>query len=282
MASAIDATPVRSVLVDEDAFPCLDIGEGEPVLFLHGAVGDLRTWERQCEALSDRYRCMAYTQRWFGPVPWRPNGPPFGTTAHAGDLIAFVEAVGAGPVSLVAWSYAGHVAFEAALAHPDLFQRILVFEPGVPTYVEDPAERAAFGVEARQAFGPVSAALAAGDLREAVRRLIDASGGEGSFDGQAASCSAIEIDNAHTLPMLFGQTPPRAITAVDLATLAVPVSIAWGARTRPIYRIPSQAAARAIGGAAHWEIPEAGHLWPDHEPEAFAAFVGAWLEEPRH
>jgi pimeloyl-ACP methyl ester carboxylesterase len=268
---------LRNVIVGSDSFPCLDIGAGEPVLFLHGALGDWRTWRRQCEALSQRHRCLAYTQRWFGTSPWRPDGPPFGTNAHAADLVGFIEALGAGPVSLVAWSYAGHVAFEAVLARPDLFRRILVFEPGVPTYVEDPQERAAFSAAAKAAFGPITESMAAGDLIEAVRRLIDASGGEGSFDGQAATCSAIERDNAETLPMLFCQTPPKAIAAADLASIRVPVSMAWGARTRPIYKIPSEAAARALANGSHREIPGVGHLWPDHDPGGFAAFVEEWL-----
>jgi pimeloyl-ACP methyl ester carboxylesterase len=278
MALETTIPPLRSINVGQDTFPCLDMGAGEPVLLLHGALGDYRTWRRQCAALSGRFRCIAYTQRWFGPSPWRADGPAFGTTAHAADLVAFIEAMGIEPVSLVAWSYAGHVAFEAVLARPDLFRRILVFEPGVPTYVEDPAERAAFGADARIAFAPIVEAVSAGDMAEAVRRLIDASGGEGSFDGQAAECSAIEMDNASTIPLLFGQTPPRALGAADLASITVPVSIAWGADTRPIYKLPSQAAARALSRSSHREIAGAGHLWPDHDPQGFAAFVGDWLD----
>ena len=57
----------------------------------------------------------------------------------------------------------------------------------------------------------------------------------------------------------------------------MPVSIAWGAQTRPIYKIPSQAAARALNKAPHQEVAGVGHLWPDHDPEGFVALVSDWL-----
>src|SRR5690606_9480151 len=104
----------HTVPVGEDVFSYTDIGAGKPVLFLHGALGDLRTFARQSVLLADAYRCISYTQRHFGPGSWRENGPAFGIEGHAADLIAFCEALNPGPVSLVAWSYAGHAALHAA------------------------------------------------------------------------------------------------------------------------------------------------------------------------
>jgi pimeloyl-ACP methyl ester carboxylesterase len=35
-------------------------GQGEPVVFVHGSVSDLRTWERQLPALGSSYLAVAY------------------------------------------------------------------------------------------------------------------------------------------------------------------------------------------------------------------------------
>jgi len=270
---------IRHLTIGEDVFAYTDTGAGTPIVFLHGALGDLRTWQRQCAALSARFRCIAYTQRYFGAAPWRPDGPPFGTRTHAADLIAFTEALGLGPVAVVAWSYAGHAALQAALSRPDLFSQMLVYEPGVPSYVTDPDALTAFGQDAQAMFAPVFEAAGNGDLEEAVRRLINASGGSaGYFDRQSAERQAIERDNAHSMPLLLAQDPPPHISCENLGTLRIPVSIVWGGRSRPVFTIPSRAAARCIRTGNHFEVPGVGHLWPDEDPAGFATMVAEWMD----
>ncbi|MEZ0167384.1 alpha/beta fold hydrolase [Microvirga sp. TS319] len=225
------------------------------------------------EILSGRYRCIGYTQRYFGRGSWRDDGPPFGVATHAEDLIAFVEALGLAPVYLVAWSYSGHVAFQAALRRPDLFRRLMVYEPGVPSYVTDPEELAAFGQDARAIYGSIAAAVNNGDLEEAARLMIDGSGGDGYLGRQSHEYRTIIRDNLHSLPRLMAQEPPPNITCEDLATLRMPVSIVHGGLTRPIFAIPSRAAARCIHHARHVEVPDVGHLWPRESSHGFAAVV---------
>lgn len=91
----------RLLDVDGEGFPYIEAGQGAPVILLHGALGDCRTWERQVRLLGRSARAIAYTQRYFGDAHWRPDGPPFGARCHGEDLIRFVEALGAGPVALV-------------------------------------------------------------------------------------------------------------------------------------------------------------------------------------
>ncbi len=180
-------------------------------------------------------------------------------------------------MSLVAWSYAGHVAFAAALRRPDLFARILVYEPGVPSYVSDDEARAAFARDADAAYGPVAEALRQAGDEAAARAMIEATGGPGAFEAMTPARAQVVAENAHTMGRLFSQTRPPAIGAHDLAGLEVPTSIAWGEKTRPAFAIPSQAAAAAIDGGAHREVPGVSHLWPDEDPAGFSEMVEGWL-----
>lgn len=267
----------REIALDGECFPVVEAGSGPPLLFLHGAPGDHRTWAPHFRLLEHRFRCIAYTQRGFGASPWRSDGPPLGTLTHAADLAALLQAIEAAPVSLVAWSYSAHVAFQAALESPDLFARILVYEPGVPTYVTDPAALRAWSEDAALMFGPVAEAVAAGDEAEAVRRLIDASGGAGAFDRQAAERRAIHLDGASVMPLLMGGgEPPARIGCAELAESRAPITVAWGAQSRPVFTIPSRAAAACLGGSRHIEVAGAGHLWPEEDPAGFAGLVERW------
>jgi len=271
---------LASLTIGPDTFDLLDVGRGAPTLFLHGVPGDLRAWASHCARLAGSHRCISYTQRYFGVRPWRDDGPAFGVTAHRDDLIAIAEALDAGPLALVAWSYAGHVALAAAVARPDLFSRLFVYEPGVPSYVTDSVELDAFGRSAASMFGPIAEAVAAGDLVGAVRRLFEASGGEGAFERQTEESRRVALDNAHVLPRIFTQDAPPAVSCGDLARLALPARVFWGERSQDVFAVPARAAARCIGGSGHREVPQAGHLWPQDEPDAFVEAIAAWLSDP--
>lgn len=267
----------RGLRVGADVFPYADVGRGRPILFLHAAPGDHRMWQPHMALLADRWRCLAYTQRWFGTESWRPDGPPFGSATHATDLVNFVTALDIGPVALAAWSYSGHVALAAALARPDLFTSLFVYEPGFATYVTDPELLALFGEDATKVFAPIIESANEGDYEEAVRRLVDGSGGPGYFDREAEDRRRIHLDSAHVMPRLLSQSAPVPISSEDLASLQVRSLVSCGLKSRPVFLVTSRAAARSIGGIWHFELPLAGHFWPEEEPEEFANQLDIWL-----
>ncbi|MCW5729964.1 MAG: alpha/beta hydrolase [Alphaproteobacteria bacterium] len=263
------------------SFPCFDPGAGPPVLFLHGALGDWRTFAPHCLRLAPRYRAVSYTQRHFGAGPWPADSPPFGVATHADDLIAVIEALALGPVHLVAWSYGAHAALCAALARPGLFRSLFLHEPGFPSYVEDAAALAAIGRDAEAMFGPVFATMQESGAVAAATRLIDGSAQRPGYCGNLAPVRrCIVTENAHTMPLLLAQAPPPPVSRADLATLRLPVCVARGADTRPLFTLVAAAAAASIPDARLLEIPSSGHLWPEEEPDAFCDLVQDWLGDP--
>jgi pimeloyl-ACP methyl ester carboxylesterase len=56
-------------------------GAGEPMVFVHGLVSDLRAWEPAKEERAKNYRFIAYTQRYFGTGAWNDDGK-FGASAN--------------------------------------------------------------------------------------------------------------------------------------------------------------------------------------------------------
>ena len=45
--------PTKTVEANGAEFHYFEFGEGEPVVFVHGSIGDYRTWGYQFEAFSD-------------------------------------------------------------------------------------------------------------------------------------------------------------------------------------------------------------------------------------
>jgi pimeloyl-ACP methyl ester carboxylesterase len=252
------------------SFEVFEQGTGAPVVFVHGAPSDYRTWIPHCRALAGGFRAISYSQRYFGTVPWGSDWPPFSMRVHSDDLIALLQALGAGPAHVVAWSYGGHIALTAAVERPELFRSLFVYEPGTPTYVSDASDLAAIAHDASRMFGPVFAAVQAGDSETAVRVLLDGSGERaGYFDSQPAERRTIQLENARVMSLLLSQPAPPALSCAQLAALQMPVAIRWGERTRPFFGVVSRAAARCIGGPHHGAIAGAAHMWPEEDPAGF-------------
>jgi pimeloyl-ACP methyl ester carboxylesterase len=230
-------------------------------------------WEPHILSLEHRFRCIAYTQRHHGTAAWRDGGPPYGVATHAADLNGLMDALGLKAVTVVAWSYAGHVALHAAGRRPDQVSRCILFEPGVRSLIPGEEDAPAVAADAQALFGPIFEAVGRGDLTGAARALIDGSGGAGCFDALGGERRSLYLDNARTLPKLLAQEEPPPASREDLSALPMPVHVAWGEASRPASRLPARAVARCFPDRSRHAIPGAGHLWPEEQPDAFCRLV---------
>lgn len=252
-------------------------GAGDTVVLVHGALADARMWQpHQAFLATKRWRTVAVTLRYHFDSedprlsPHCAAPAPFGISTHAEDLATFIEGMERGPVHLVAWSYSAHAALYLACHRPQLLRSVFVYEPGFSTYVTDPEALAAFEADAARMYGPLGVAVHSGNLESAVELLMGASGQRpGYCRDQPAHRRQIQRDNAHTLPLLMTQAPPPAITAEQLRSVQVPVCVARGAQTRPVFRVVARAAAQSMPRAHHLIVEDAHHMWPDEQPAAF-------------
>ena len=271
---------VKHMDVNGARLPYVEQGAGAPVVFVHGAVSDYRTWDPHRAALARHgYRAIAYTQRYFGTEPWGQNWPPFGVATHADDLAAFIRALGAGPVHLVAWSYSGHTVLNVALKHPELVSSAFVFEPAVPSYVTDATALKAIDDDGGAAFGPSVQALKDGDNAEAVRRLIDGVGERpGYFAAQPAAVQTIQLDSARSMPLLFNAAPPPQISCAQLGTLKPRVAMVRGEHVRPFFKLIVDAGTRCMPGQTYIVVPKQKHMWPGEDVAGFTATLVGFLK----
>lgn len=91
-----------------------DEGDGPPILFVHGGLGDSRLWEPVTAQLRDAFRCVRYDLRFWG----RSSGPaePF---SFVRDAVGVLDALGIERAALVGLSMGGGTALDVALAHPE-------------------------------------------------------------------------------------------------------------------------------------------------------------------
>jgi len=121
----------KEVRVNDLTLHYIELGQGTPVLLVHGTLEDYRTWDGQLEALSKGYRLISYSRRYHYPNEWPKDSTDFSVTIHARDLAAFIKALNLPPVHLIGHSYGAYIAFLVARDHPEVIRSLTLGEPPV-------------------------------------------------------------------------------------------------------------------------------------------------------
>ena len=160
-----------------------ECGEGEPIVFVHGTLGDLNVFRTQAQTFATRFRVISYSRRYHPP-----NAPPraqdvYPLSAHVADLGALVKELKATPAHLVASSYGAYIALALAVDHPELVRSLVLGEPPILPLLS----RTAVGEATRQSWlrrviEPARKALESGNLEEGLRRFLNGVCGPACFD----------------------------------------------------------------------------------------------------
>ena len=108
----------------------IERGRGQPVVLVHGGVGDYREWELQMPAFAASYRAIAVSCR--GAWPNRKLEPDEHITldTFVEDLAAFITTLNLAPVHLVGHSSPGGFGgLLLAHRHPELLRSLVLLEP---------------------------------------------------------------------------------------------------------------------------------------------------------
>ncbi|MCE9662220.1 alpha/beta hydrolase [Halomonas sp. M5N1S17] len=280
-SSAVIAEQTSTVEVNGVTLHYIDEGEGRPVVFVPAAIVDHRAWEPYREAIAREHRFIAYTQRYFGTEPWPDDGEQFSSETHAADLAAFIQALDAGPVYLVSWSYSGQITPQVALEYPELVRGMVHYEPHVPSLVAElPEERQAAIEEEGNKYGPAMEALEAGDAEQATKLFIEAvfQRSPGGFEQEPEYMRTIWLDNARTVPLQMSMTPP-AISCEDLASIEQPTLVLRGEHADVYYESVADTMAQCQPQAEVQVIPGVNHDGTFNAVEDFTAAILDFLAE---
>ncbi|MGA7324340.1 MAG: alpha/beta hydrolase [Rhodomicrobium sp.] len=114
------------------SFYTLQIGQGAPLLLLHGWPEFSLTWEPAMVRLANRFRLIAPDLRGFGDSD-KPDGP-FGADDHAADMLALLDTLGIGRVGVVGHDVGGAAMQPLARKAPARMAGLFFFDfvyPGI-------------------------------------------------------------------------------------------------------------------------------------------------------
>ena len=126
-------------------------GNGRPLIFIHGAMGDWRAWGQQWTVFSQAFDCISYSRRYSYPNPNRMASPDHNALVDAEDLRLFMAELGLSSAILVGSSYGGFTALALATTAPDLVDAVVAVEPPMMKYASMDDDGAAVAAAFRQA-----------------------------------------------------------------------------------------------------------------------------------
>jgi pimeloyl-ACP methyl ester carboxylesterase len=253
----------------------VDVGDGHPVVLVHGTGGAWEVWRENIGDLAGRHRVIALDLPGFGesePLDGRHDPP-----AHAQVVSELLRRRGVAPAVVVGHSLGGLVCLHLALSHPEqVASLILVDSGGLPL--------------PRRRIWAIAAGLQAVRILMRSRRVTDAIRNT-TVIRQAALGFVVRTPNAFDAELLDGaflwmRAPGvgKSITAAArdvvvhrLRDVGQPTLLIWGEFDRLLPIRLARRMADAVPNATLKIIKACGHSPNIEYPQLFNAEVSRWV-----
>lgn len=246
-----------------EAWPVAVLGEGPPLLLLHGFDSSHLEFRRLAPLLAERHRLLIPDLYGFGFCP-RPAGgdySPTGVLAHLEALLtAAQQRFGAEPLGLIGASMGGSVAVELARRQPQAIARLLLLAPAGLTGRPMPVPPLLNQLGARF--------LALPGVRRGLCRtaFADPDRDVGPAELEIAS---LHLQSPGWAPALAAFAGSGGFAGCGEPLPPQPIRVLWGADDR-ILRPPQKRAAQALLGERITELAPCGHLPHIDQPTTVA------------
>ena len=283
IATAQGAAPI-TIRANGVELTYIEQGRGDPLILLHGGLGDYRSWAPQLAALAPSFRVIAYSRRYNFPNRNQPAVTNHSAAIEAADLAALITALHLGPVHLVGTSLGAATALEFAVHHPAAVRSLVLAEPPLHSWIRDSVATANVFAQFMSAIQePAAIAFRAGNDTAGMRAFVDGFAGTARFDRLDPAIRASIMQNAGAMKAMALSTDPYpTVPTAPISRLRMPILIVTGANTIAIHRMIDDELSKLLPKARAVTIPDAGHGSPRENPTAFNAAVMTFLLGQQH
>lgn len=256
------------------------IGDGEPVVFTHGAWTDGRTWQAVTDRLVDRFVVVTWDRR--GHSRSQDGIGPGSVNEDAADLVALIEALATGPVHVVGNSAGGNVVLNLVTMRPDLVKTAAVHEPGPFGLLE--RSEAPHLVEVmereKQLTDEVERLISSGEPRRAIQFFVDQIAlGPGAWEQLPEELkSAMEANASTVADDLRDGWDAHSVDIDALAESPVPLLISAGSDSPELERGAARELARRLPATRLTVLPGAGHIPHRTHTDSYVAMLANFFD----
>lgn len=273
--------PTRTAKLPNSIELCyVEEGCGVPIIFVHGLLGDWRSWEPQWNAfLEEGYRCLSYSRRYSFPNANDHIAPSeHSALVDAADLAGLLDALNIPAAILIGTSYGAFASLAFAVHHPQRVIAMVATEAPMMKYADFSAEGAALRAEFENTSGAAARAFKRGDEESAVRMMTIAINGQQSTAANSEHALQRRLENANAMRALMLSTDPFPLLSPEqLRAIAVPTLLVAGERTQPMHDAIFRNVCAAMPQASAIRVRNAGHGVHRENPSEFNAIALAFL-----
>jgi pimeloyl-ACP methyl ester carboxylesterase len=283
---------LESVILHHDVLRFVDVGEGPPVVLVHGLLGSHESWAPQISRLAKKHRVVAPDLFGHGQSD-KPSGD-YSLSAHAATLRDLMDHLGISSAAFVGHSLGGGIVMQLSYLFPERVDRLcLVSSGGLGREVSLFLKAATLpGSEL------VLPLLASDRLRRTTENIIKHLGRLGlpvqpSRSATETWRSLKTVSDKSSRAAFLAST--RAVVGLRGQTVSakqhfskfesLPSLLVWGGRDKMIPASHAENLRRVVPDSRVEIFPRAGHFPQLDEPELFFRvldeFLGPASEFPR-
>jgi len=268
---------VKTIRVNNYDMAYVERGKGAPLVLVHGALSDYRTWLPLMPDLSETNHTIAVSLRHYYPENWQGKGDDLTLQQHADDLAAFIKSLNLGPVNLLGHARGALITMMVASQHPELVSKLVVAEPAPvknmlkdnPRMKKELAKREAMMKESIKHYQQ-------GDPEGGLKMFVEYIAGPGALEKTSEDRLRTLHDNTWTqLGQLKDYEMPLGCDKFN--KISSPILLVGGERSQEIYGQMNSAVKSCVGKTNTAMIGDAGHFMYSNNPTAFVFEVQEFI-----
>lgn len=277
------APEVKSAFINGDSLHYIDIGKGEPVIFVHGTLDDYRLWYMQMDTFAKNHRVIAYSRRYAYPNRQVSNdSADYSPVIHAKDLAGFIQSLGLGPVHLVGHSYGAYTALLTTMEHPELVKTLMLGEPPVMPLLQNvPGGDTIINNFVSSSLMPAAEAFRSGNSEKGVSVFLGGVSGDTTLYSKMPQEvrtqmmeNVLELRGIALAKNIF---PP--VSCDNLKKIKTPVLIMTGQNTLLLFKTINEELNKCLINREKVMLPNATHGLEVENPVDFNKIVLAFIDK---
>jgi len=277
------AVEVKSIFINGDSIHYIDIGKGDPVVFVHGTLGDYRTWAAQIDEFAKNHRVIAYSRRYAYPNKQIINdSADYTVTPHSSDLAEFLKLLHPGLVHLVGHSYGAYTALLTTVNHPELVRSLTLGEPPVmPLLAHVPSGDTMLNSFITKTIMPAAGAFKTNNNEKAVTIFLSGVMGDSLFFSKLPQqLRDIMMDNTLELRgSVFTKNLFPVVPCDDLKKIKTPVLLLKGDRSPLLFTSIIEELDRCLGNKEQATLSNSSHGLEFENPAEFNKTVLGFINK---